>query len=98
VFVPISGPRSSTCAVPEAEECISYKIPAVRQGGRIIAGFGATSGGGSYYPFSGSTLETLAGAVEHYSRTKSALHFSTKKPLPKALVRKLIATRMAERK
>lgn len=84
--------------VPDADECISYKLPAFRQGGRIIAGFGATSDGCSYYPFSGSTLKTLAHAVENYSHTKSALHFSTKKPLPKALVRKLVAARIAERK
>jgi uncharacterized protein YdhG (YjbR/CyaY superfamily) len=82
--------------VPDADECISYTIPAFRLRGRIIAGFSATSDGCSYYPFSGSTLKTLADAVERYSRTKSALHFSTKKPLPKTLVRKLIAARIAE--
>jgi uncharacterized protein YdhG (YjbR/CyaY superfamily) len=84
--------------VPDAEECISYKIPAFRVGGRVVAGFAAKTNGCSYYPFSGSTLRTLARAVARYSQTKSALHFSTDQPLPAGLVRKLIAARIAERK
>jgi uncharacterized protein YdhG (YjbR/CyaY superfamily) len=83
---------------PGAEECISYSIPAFRLGGRIVAGFGATASGCSYYPFSGSTLKTLAGAVARYDRTKGALHFSPDEPLPETLVRKLIEARIAERK
>jgi uncharacterized protein YdhG (YjbR/CyaY superfamily) len=50
--------------VPEVEECISYRIPAFRFRGTIIAGFSATSTGCSYYPFSGATLKTLAGDIE----------------------------------
>jgi uncharacterized protein YdhG (YjbR/CyaY superfamily) len=80
--------------LPEAEECISYRIPAFRLGGRVIAGLAATSAGGSYYPFSGTTLKTLAKDVESYSQTKSALHFD--KPLPLSLLRKLLRARIAE--
>ncbi len=82
--------------VPEAQECISYAIPAFRVGGRVVAGFAARANGGSYYPFSGTTLQTLAGELEGYDHTKSALHFTLAKPLPVALVRKLLAARMAE--
>ncbi len=88
--------RTIHAAVPGAEECLSYGIPAFRLEGRIIAGFAATSLGGSYYPFSGTTLETLAADLEGWSRTRSALHFSQTRPLPVALVRKLLATRRAE--
>ena len=84
--------------VPEVEECISYGMPAFRYQGRIIAGFQATSKGCSYYPFSGTTLKTLAGDIEPYSKTKSALHFGLDKPLPASLVRKLLKARMAEGK
>jgi uncharacterized protein YdhG (YjbR/CyaY superfamily) len=80
--------------VPEVEECVSYGLPAFRFGGRIIAGFSATSKGCSYYPFSGRTLKTLAADIEGYSQTKGALHFD--EPLPVALVRKLLEARMAE--
>ncbi len=82
--------------VPEVEECISYRLPAFKLEGRVIAGFSATSTGCSYYPFSGSTLKTLAGDLEGYSQTKSALHFG--KQLPTALVRKLLHARIAEGK
>jgi uncharacterized protein YdhG (YjbR/CyaY superfamily) len=80
--------------VPEVVECISYQLPAFRYDGRVIAGFASRSTGGSYYPFSGTTLATLADDLEGYSQTKSALHFEG--PLPLALVRKLLAARIAE--
>lgn len=80
--------------VPDVEECISYRMPAFRYEGRIIAGFSATATGCSYYPFSGATLETVARDIEGYGRTKSALHFT--KPLPASLVRKLLRARIAE--
>ena len=82
--------------VPGVEECISYGMPAFRYQGRIVAGFRATSKGCSYYPFSGRTLRTLAGDIEAYSKTKSALHFGPDKALPAALVRKLLKARIAE--
>lgn len=59
--------------IPDAEECISYSIPAFRLDGRIVGGFSATAKGCSYYPFSGSTFKTLSRAVARYDRTKSAL-------------------------
>jgi uncharacterized protein YdhG (YjbR/CyaY superfamily) len=82
--------------VPEAEECISYRIPAFRLRGAIVAGFHATSKGCSFFPFSGSTLRTVAPFVRAYDQTKSALHFTPDKPLPTTLVRRLIKARMAE--
>ena len=82
--------------VPEVEECVSYGLPAFRYRGKVIAGFAATSNGCSYYPFSGSTLGTLAPALEGYSQTKSALHFGPTRSLPVALVRKLLKARIAE--
>jgi len=82
--------------LPEVEECISYRIPAFRFKGRIVAGFAATAKGCSYFPFSGSTLRTLADELEDFEQTKSSLHFDPAKPLSLALVRKLIKARIAE--
>ncbi len=82
--------------VPEAEECISYRIPAFRLHGVVVAGFCATAEGCSYLPFSGSTLKALARDLGRYDQTKSSLHFSPEKPLPMALVRKLIKARIGE--
>jgi uncharacterized protein YdhG (YjbR/CyaY superfamily) len=82
--------------VPNAEECISYRIPAFRLDGVVVAGFMATKKGCSYLPFSGSTLKTLASDLRDYEQTKSSLHFSATKPLPASLVRKLIKARITE--
>lgn len=84
--------------VPHAEECISYRIPAFRLNGVVVAGFCATVKGCSYFPFSGSTLKTIARDIGRYDQTKSSLHFSSDAPLPTALVRKLIKARIAETK
>jgi uncharacterized protein YdhG (YjbR/CyaY superfamily) len=83
-------------AVPTAQECISYGLPAFRVPGGIVGGFAVTKSGCSYYPFSGQTLGELGDAVSAFARTKSALHFSVKQPLPAGLLRKLLATRLAE--
>jgi uncharacterized protein YdhG (YjbR/CyaY superfamily) len=82
--------------VPTAEECISYQMPAFRLEGRVVAGFSATSKGCSYFPFSGSTLKTLAKDLRGYEGTKSALHFDPAKGLPPTIVRKLLRARIAE--
>jgi uncharacterized protein YdhG (YjbR/CyaY superfamily) len=84
--------------IPDAEECISYRMPAYRLDGVVVAGFLATKDGCSYYPFSGSTLRTLARDLIGYNQTKGALHFSCEKPLPIVLLRKLIKTRIAQAK
>jgi uncharacterized protein YdhG (YjbR/CyaY superfamily) len=80
--------------VPDAEQVISYKVPAFRVEGRIVAGFAAFKDHLSYLPFSGSVLPALASELEAYTMTKSALHFPVDRPLPKTLVRKLIAARV----
>ena len=82
--------------VPEAEQVISYKVPAFRVDGQIVAGFAAFKDHLSYLPFSGSVLPELAGELEGYTMTKSALHFPVDRPLPKTLVRKLIAARRSK--
>jgi uncharacterized protein YdhG (YjbR/CyaY superfamily) len=82
--------------VPQAEECVSYKIPAFRMHGQVIAGFAAFKNHLSYFPFSGSVLGSLVDDVAGYAGTKSALHFPMDRPLPEGLVRKLIGVRLQE--
>ena len=82
--------------LPAAEECISYGIPAFRVDGRIVAGFCARKEGCSYFPFSGSTLATLAAELADYQQTKSSLHFSREQPLPDRVVTQLLDARRAE--
>ena len=75
---------------------ISYRVPAFRVQGKIVAGFAAFQNHLSYLPFSGSVLPQLADELEAYTTTKSSLHFPVDQPLPKPLVQKLIAARLEE--
>jgi uncharacterized protein YdhG (YjbR/CyaY superfamily) len=82
--------------VPEAEQGISYGMPAFKVKGKAVAGFAAFKNHLSYMPHSGSVLATLPDDVAPYETSKGSLKFSIDKPLPKRLVKKLIATRMRE--
>ena len=82
--------------VPDAEQCISYGMPAFKLRGKTIAGFAAFKSHLSYLPHSGSVIRRLAKETEGYTSTKGSLHFPVDEPLPKELVRKLLDTRMAE--
>lgn len=88
--------RTIRAALPAAEECMSYGLPAFRIDGDVVAGFAATKKGCSYYPFSSATLQTLAREVAAYETSKGALQFDAKEPLPASLVRRLIRVRRAE--
>jgi uncharacterized protein YdhG (YjbR/CyaY superfamily) len=80
--------------VPDAEQVISYRVPAFRVDGKTIAGFAAFKDHLSYLPFSGSVLGALAEDLRGYTMTKGALHFPVDRPLPKPLVEKLISVRL----
>jgi uncharacterized protein YdhG (YjbR/CyaY superfamily) len=88
--------RTILIVIPEAEELISYRVPAFRMHGQVIAGFAAFKNHLSYLPFSGSVLDQIADDLEGYKRTKSSLHFPIDRPLPKALVKRLITVRIAD--
>ena len=82
--------------VPDAEEGISYGSPSFKVAGKAVAGFAAYKNHLSYLPHSGSVLATIAEDVAGYRTSKGALQFTNDKPLPKALVKKLIGARRAE--
>lgn len=101
----LDEPKRSTLAqlratiiaiVPEAEQGISYGMPAFKLRGKTIAGFAAFKHHLSYVPHSGSVIPRLAAETEGYGGTKSSLHFPIDTPLPKSLVEKLLAERMAD--
>lgn len=82
-------------AAPGAEECISYSLPAFRQG-RVLCGFGATRKHCALYMFSDTTLDAFAGDLSGYDVSKSTVRFQPDRPLPARLVKKLIKARLAE--
>ncbi len=82
-------------AAPKAEECISYQIPAFRLNGMLV-GFGATAKHCAFYLMSGTTAAAHRDELKNYDTSKGTIRFQPDKPLPAALVRKLVKARLAE--
>ena len=82
--------------IPDAEQCLSYGLPAFKVRGKTIAGFAAFKSHLSYLPHSGSVLSRLAEDTASYTKTKGSLHFPVDAPLPTRLVQQLVAARMDE--
>jgi uncharacterized protein YdhG (YjbR/CyaY superfamily) len=82
--------------LPDAEEVISYGMPAFRLNGNVIAGFAAFKNHLAYLPHSGSVFAELRDDLAGYASTEGSLHFPIDRPLPKALVKKLIAARLKQ--
>jgi len=101
----LEEPKRSTLAklrdtimelVPDAEQGISYGMPAFKLRGKTIAGFAAFKAHLSYLPHSGSVIPELAVETDGYTSTKGSLHFPVDEPLPKPLVERLLAVRMQQ--
>lgn len=82
--------------VPEAEQGISYGLPAFKVRGKTIAGFAAFKNHLSYLPHSGSVFPELKDELKDYSISSGALRFSISEPLPVPLVGKLIEVRLRQ--
>ena len=82
--------------LPDAEEVISYGMPGFRLNGNVVVGFAAFKNHLAYLPHSGSVFNELRDDLAGYTSTEGSLHFPIDKPLPKALVKKLIAVRLRQ--
>jgi uncharacterized protein YdhG (YjbR/CyaY superfamily) len=82
--------------LPEADQGISYGVPAFKVRGKTIAGFAAFKNHLSYLPHSGSVFPELSDELQGYSTSSGALRFGIGEPLPAPLVRKLIAVRLQQ--
>ena len=80
-------------ALPEAEECISYGMPAFRVEGKVLAGFGAFARHLSYFPHSGKVLPVLADRLTEHDWATGTLRFPLDSPLPAELITELIRVR-----
>jgi uncharacterized protein YdhG (YjbR/CyaY superfamily) len=81
---------------PNAEECISYGIPAFRLNGRSLVFFGAWANHCAFYPGSSATLKKFRNELRDFQTSKGTLRFSPDKPVPVALVKKLLKARIAD--
>jgi uncharacterized protein YdhG (YjbR/CyaY superfamily) len=82
--------------IPEADQGLSYNVPAFRFNGKVVAGFAAFKNHLSYLPFSGSVFPELVVDLRGYKTSTGALRFPIDQPLPRSLVEKLIAVRVTQ--
>ncbi len=80
---------------PEAAETISYGIPAFKHKGMLVW-FAAFSNHCSLFRGS-SVIEALKNELKGFSTSKGTVHFPTGKPLPTALVKRLVKARVAQK-
>jgi uncharacterized protein YdhG (YjbR/CyaY superfamily) len=85
--------RQIKAAVPGAEECISYGLPAFRYHGRMLAWFGAAKNHCSFYP--GGIVQECQDELKQYETSKGTIRFQPDTPLTAGLVKKLLKARIA---
>ena len=82
-------------AVPaEATEIISYRIPAFKHNG-VLVWFAAFSDHCSLFP-TAAVIDACKKDLKGFPTSKGTIHFPTDKPLPTALVKKLVKERVRQ--
>jgi uncharacterized protein YdhG (YjbR/CyaY superfamily) len=81
-------------AAPAAQEAITYRIPMFRLNGMLV-GFAAAKDHCSFYPCDSTTVKSLQAELKNYKTSKGAIQFQPDKPLPAALVKKIVKARVA---
>ena len=79
----------------ETTEVISYGIPTFRYKRGLVA-FAAFIDHCSFFPLGSSVLDAFAEELEQFRVSKGTLHFPVDKPLPAALVKKIVKARLAQ--
>jgi uncharacterized protein YdhG (YjbR/CyaY superfamily) len=82
--------------IPDAEQGISYGLPAFAIEGTTVAGFAAFKSHLSYLPHSGSVFAELADELKGYTFSKGALRFEVDRALPASLVERLVEVRLRQ--
>jgi uncharacterized protein YdhG (YjbR/CyaY superfamily) len=82
-------------AAPDAEEVISYGMPAFKYHGMLV-GFAAWKEHCGFYPWNSSTVDEFKKDLKGYTTSKGAIQFPLDKPLPVTLVKKIVKARMKE--
>lgn len=81
----------------ESTEAISYGIPTFKYNGSLVA-FAAFKNHCSFFPMSGSVIAAFRKELKDFQTSKGTLRFPLDKPLPAALVKKLVRARMVQKK
>jgi uncharacterized protein YdhG (YjbR/CyaY superfamily) len=80
---------------PDAEEGISYGMPALLVDGKGFLSVHETTKHLALYPFSGQILPEMSEELGGYSWSPGTLRFSADNPVPDSVVRRILETRLA---
>jgi len=83
-----------TAVPPGTTEVISYGMPAFKHN-EVLVWYAAFSNHCSLFP-TGAVIEAFKKELNGFSTSKGTIQFSTDKPLPIALVKKLVKARVAQ--
>jgi len=86
--------KTIKAAAPMASEVISYQMPMYKHHGMVV-GFAAFKDHCSIFPGS-AVIDVYKEELKHYDTSKGTIRFPANKPLPAALVKKLVKARIAE--
>jgi uncharacterized protein YdhG (YjbR/CyaY superfamily) len=81
---------------PEATEAISYRMPTFRYKGGLVA-YAAFSNHCSLFPMSLAVMAAFQDQLKGFETFKGTIHFPLDKPLPAALLKKIVKARIAEK-
>jgi uncharacterized protein YdhG (YjbR/CyaY superfamily) len=90
--------RTIRAVAPKAEECISYGLAAFRLNDRPLVAFGAWANHCAFYPMSSSTIAAFGDELKGFDTSKGTIRFTTEKPLPVSVVKKLVRARVMQNK
>jgi uncharacterized protein YdhG (YjbR/CyaY superfamily) len=88
--------RTIASVVPDAEEAIRFGVPAFRYNNRPLVSMGASKQHLSLFIMYGEVLRTYQDDLRPYDTSNTVIRFVPDKPLPEALVKKLVRARVAE--
>jgi uncharacterized protein YdhG (YjbR/CyaY superfamily) len=86
--------KTIKAAAPDAEEKISYQMPAFAQNGNLVY-FAALKNHIGFYP-TPSGIQAFRKELSIYESSKGAIRFPIDKPLPLALISRIVKFRVAE--
>jgi len=88
--------RTIHAAAPGAEEYIGYGLAGFKFNGRPLVYFGAWENHCALYAASPAVQKKFQKELKGFEASKGTIRFTPRKPLPTALVKKLVKARIAE--
>jgi uncharacterized protein YdhG (YjbR/CyaY superfamily) len=88
--------KTIRAAAPKATELINYGVPMFRLDGKNLVSYAAAANHCTFYVQSPAVMRAFAAELKDYKQGKGSIQFSADKPIPAALVTKLVKARIAE--